>query len=108
MQFVYSISSPGVPRDQGLSLQAVATVRAPKPVQSRTLPPLVVQHPSNPETPVQAAQLSGAGGVQYERRAQCRRVSNNDKSKPLEELRSSKDRRKNPYGEATDHIDELA
>lgn len=108
MQFVYSINSPGVPRDQGLSLQAVATVRAPKPVQPRTMPPLVVQQPNAPQTPLSAAQLSGGGGVQYERRVQCRRVNSTDKNKPLEELRSKNDRRKNPYGEATDHIDELA
>lgn len=103
MQFV-----PIIPRytnvvEDRLEVKRLAAVKAAKPVQPRTLPPLVTYaHERPPEG--EPEQEERRTPLQEERRSYCRRV----KHLPvLAELRSSIDRRKHQQRgtDYPDHID---
>lgn len=103
MQFVPIIPRPRNLLEDRLEVKRLAAVKAAKPVQPRTLPPLVTyprepQHRDNPELD---RRQEGARG---ERRIYCRRVQH---LPVLEELRSAIDRRKNPQrgSDQAEHID---
>jgi hypothetical protein len=92
----------------GLEVEALAPVKAAKPVQPRTLPPLVVQPRAQPHaSPDIAGQAERRHDVQVhgERRTYCRRIEH--LPMPVE-LRAGYDRRRhNQRGDdMMDHVDE--
>ena len=103
MQFVPIIPRPRNLLEDRLEVKRLAAVKAAKPVQQRTLPPLLTyqhnsQHRDNPE------QDRRQEGAQVERRTYCRRVQH---LPVLEELRSAIDRRKQSQrgSDQAEHID---
>jgi hypothetical protein len=93
MQLVPIIPQPRVGVEDSLEVQGIAAVKRAKPVQERTLPPLLTQ-PHEP--PLQLVfEVYGEEGPQRtqlaERRIICRRLHH---LSILEELRSAIDRRK--------------
>ncbi len=94
-------------RDE-LDVYAMARVKAAKPVQARSLAPLVAPPHATPETspyldePLERRRDRHAQG---ERRTYCRRVEH---LPVLVELRSGLDRRHHTRrrGDVTDHVDE--
>ena len=108
MKYVPSLSPPiTVPGDR-LRANALARVRPAKPVQARTVPPLVThplrQHETSQEQ-IQHEERRHAEPLQEERRAYCRRVSHQP---VMEELRSAIERRRHKQrgADSTEHIDE--
>lgn len=103
MQFVPIIPRPRNLLEERLEVKRLAAVKAAKPVQPRTLPPLVsYAHEAPPRE--QELTEDRRAPLQEERRSYCRRV----KHLPvLEELRSAIDRRKNPQrsSDLAEHID---
>ena len=108
MRFVPSFPPPITVPEEGLEAKALARVKPVKPIQARTLPPLVVQRHARPENP------SGLSGQQEkrrdthvhgERRTYCRRIEH---LPILFELRSVPDRRRQRQreGDVTGHVDE--
>lgn len=109
MQLVPIIPQPRVGVEDSLEVQGVAAVKRARPVQERTLPPLVTHSPAPPSQVV--VEVSGKEGPQRtqlpERRIVCRRLHH---FTILEELRSAIDRRKHNLRNANFqlHIDEEA
>ncbi|HEU0187582.1 MAG TPA: hypothetical protein VFR06_06795 [Gallionellaceae bacterium] len=106
MQFIPIIPRAGKLLEDWLEVRRLSAVRGARPVEPRTLPPLVTparaaeRGKREPEEERRAAQ-------QGERRRYCRRVLN----RPiLEELRSALDRRKHSQrkSDQAGHIDEEA
>ncbi len=108
MQFVPIIPRPTNVLEERLEVKRLAAVKAARPVQQRTIPPLLVyaHAPPQPDATEQGRLERGEQRVplQVERRTYCRRV----KHLPvLEELRSAVDRRKHPQRgtDQPEHID---
>jgi len=93
MQLVPIIPQPKVGVEESLEVQGITAVKRAKPVQERTLPPLVTQSREPPSQLV--FEVYGEEGPQRtqlpERRFICRRFHH---LSILEELRSAIDRRK--------------
>ena len=108
MQFVPIIPRPENFLENWLEVKRLATVKAAKPVQQRTLPPLLTHAHERP----QRGQTDQGGteqeerraGLEEERRSYCRRVLH---LPVLEELRSAIDRRKHPQRDTDqqEHVD---
>jgi hypothetical protein len=109
MQLVPIIPQPRVGVEDSLEVQGIAAVKRSRPVQERTLPPLVTHSPAPPSQVV--VEVYGKEGPQRtqlaERRIICRRLHH---LSILEELRSAIDRRKHNQRNANFqlHIDEKA
>jgi len=108
MKYVPSLPPPVSGPGAGTEVEALARVRRARPVQERTLPPLVVRPHAQHEVPAE-----GAGEEQErrhdahahgERRMYCRRTEHRP---VLIELRSGRERRRHNQrkGDMTDHID---
>lgn len=109
MQLVAIIPQAKVGIEETLTVSGVAAMNPPKPVQERTLPPLLTYAHEQPVQTINETKLPVQRQVtrQAERRSVCRRVSHRS---ILEEIRSSIDRRKHQQ-RGTDlklHIDEEA
>ena len=110
MKYVPSLPLPiTVPEDR-LDVNALGRVKPAKPVQKRTLPPLINRRREQPETPpdqIQREERRHAEPLLEERRIYCRRINHYP---ILEELRSVIERRRrNLRGtDMTEHIDEEA
>jgi len=101
--------APTAPRDE-LEVEALAAVKAAKPVQPRSVPPLVVQHRMrSKESPDTSGQQNSRQEVRVhgERRTYCRRIEHLPE---FVELRAEFDRRQhNRRGDdVTEHVDEKA
>lgn len=109
MKYVPSLPPPVSGIEDWRQKRALAAVRRTKPVQPRTLPPLVIQphrsHQDVAEEPVQEVERREL--AHEERRKYCRRIS---RQPMLEELRSGVERRHNRQrgDDDVDHIDEEA
>jgi len=105
MKYVPSIPPPVTGTGTGLEVDALAAVKRAKPVQPRTLPPLVVQprHEAPPEAAGKEEKRHDPQG-HGERRVYCRRL---ERRSILVELRSEIDRRQNNQraSDITEHID---
>lgn len=107
MQIVPIIPQQKFSVEESLEVTGIAAVKPAKPVEERTLPPLVNRgheqalYPSSDISPQEKRQLI----VEEERRLVCRRIQH---LPVLEELRSSVDRRRHSMGSAEFqlHIDE--
>ena len=106
----YVPSLPPVPTGErdALDVYAMARVKAAKPVQARSLPPLVTLPHARPETSPyldEPVERRYDRHLQGERRVYCRRVEH---LPVLVELRSGLDRRhhKRRQGDTTEHVDE--
>jgi len=106
MKYVPSISPPVIGIVNRWAINGTARVKPVKPVQERTLPPLVFQpQHAPPESPPTPTEKRHAEPLQEDRRTYCRRTAH----KPvLEELRSHIDRRRHRQrgDDMTDHVDE--
>ena len=107
MQYVPSLLSPGTAPETGSEVKALAGIRRAKPVQARTLPPLVVQPHARHEAPPEAAgdeERRHDPHVHGERRLYCRRLQH---LPMLVELRSEIDRRQRNQraNDIAEHID---
>lgn len=107
MQYVPSLPSPVTAPETGPEVKALAGIKRAKPVQERTLPPLVVQPHARYEAPPEVAENEEKRHdphVHGERRLYCRRLEH---LPMLVELRSGKDRRRHNQraGDITEHID---
>lgn len=113
MQYVPSLTPPVTAPETGLEVKAPAGVKRAKPVQERTLPPLVVQpHARHVAPPEVAGKEESAGKeekrhdphVHGERRLYCRRLEH---LPMLVELRSEIDRRRRNQraSDIAEHID---
>jgi len=94
MQYVPSLPPPVTGAEVGLEVNALAGVQRAKPVQERTLPPLVVQPHARHEVPAEVAENEEKRHdphVHGERRLYCRRLEH---LPMLVELRSEIDRRR--------------
>ncbi len=103
MQFVPIIPRPRDLLEERLEVKRLAAVRAAKPVQPRTLPPLLTYaHEPPPREQQESAERRAP--LQDERRIYCRRVRH---LPVLEELRSAIERRKNSQrgSDQSEHID---
>ena len=108
MRFVPSLPPPITVAKEGLELKALARVKPAKPVQARTLPPLVVQRHARSEAPrdhTGQQERRHDAQVHGERRTYCRRIEH---LPILVELRSGIDRRRQKQrgGDLTEHVDE--
>jgi hypothetical protein len=107
MKFVPSLPPVTAVTKDELEMEALAAVKAAKPVQPRTLPPLVVQpharHQASPD--IAGQQKPYDVRVHGERRIYCRRIEH---LPILVDLRSGFDRRRhNQRGDdMTEHVDE--
>ena len=108
MQFVPIIPQQKFSVEEGLGVKGIAAVKPVKPVEERTLPPMVKyaqrQH-SHASSEIRRDEKRQAA-QQEERRILCRRLQH---LPVLEELRSSVDRRRHNQ-RSTDlqlHIDEV-
>ena len=107
MKYVPSISPPVTSTGTGLEVQALAGIKRAKPVQARTLPPLVVQPHARHEAPPEAIaneEKRHDPHVHGERRTYCRRTEH---LPILVELRSGMERRRHNQraSDMTEHID---
>ena len=111
MKFVPSLPPPVTSAELGLEVKALAGVQRAKPVQARTLPPLVIQpharHVAPPEVAEKAAgkeEKRHDPHVHGERRLYCRRIEH---LPILVELRSEIDRRRRNQraSDMAEHID---
>ena len=110
MKIVPSLPPVATAEKIDLDVEALAPVKAAKPVQPRTLPPLVVQPRVQPHaTPDKAEHEEKRHDVQVhgERRTYCRRIEH---LPMLVELRSGFDRRRHNQREddIKEHVDEQA
>ena len=108
MRYVPSIRTPVVIAKEGLRVKELVRVAPAKPVQERTLPPLIVQrHAPLKETfvPDVSEEMRHDPHLHGERRTYCRRTVH---LPILVELRSSIDRRryKQRDDDMTEHVDE--
>jgi len=107
MKYVPSLTSPVTSPTTGMEVRALAGIKRSKPVQARTLPPLVVQPHVRHEA---SSGVSEKEERRYdplahgERRSYCRRIEHRP---VLIELRSSIERRRHNQraGDITEHID---
>lgn len=109
MKIVPDLPPPITVVKDRLEVQALTEVKPAKPVQARTLPPLVVQRHKRHEAPSDLAGLQEKRHdthVHGERRTYCRRIEH---LPFLVELRSLTDRRRHKQreGDATEHVDEV-
>lgn len=113
MQYVPSLTPPVTAPETGPEVKALAGVQRAKPVQERTLPPLVVQPHARHVAPPEVAGKEEAAGkeekrhdphVHGERRLYCRRL---ERLPMLVELRSEIDRRRRNQraSDIAEHID---
>lgn len=113
MKFVPSLPPPVTGTELGLEVKALAAVQRAKPVQARTLPPLVMQPHARHEAPPEVAEKEEDSGkeekrhdphVYGERRLYCRRL---ERLPMLVELRSEIDRRRRNQrvSDIAEHID---
>lgn len=105
MQFIPIIPRSGKLLEDWLEVKRLAAVRASRPAEPRSLPPLVHQ-PSHPQLrQLDAVHEERRTPDQPERRKYCRRIQ---KLPVLEELRSSVERRKHDQrgSDPASHIDE--
>lgn len=103
MKFVPSLPPPGITGiGRGLAVNRLTAVGAVKPVQPRTLPPLVVQPHEQHE--MHEVERRFDRHLQGERRVYCRRVQH---LPVLVEFRSGLDRRRHSQreGDQTEHVD---
>ncbi|MDP2694121.1 MAG: hypothetical protein Q8O58_04535 [Gallionella sp.] len=108
MKYVPSLPPPVTGVETGLEVKALARVKRAKPVQARTLPPLVVQPHARHEAPPEVAgneEKRHDPHVHGERRIYCRRIEH---LPILVELRSGIDRHRHNQraGDIAEHIDE--
>ena len=103
MQFVPIIPGPRNLLEERLEVKRLAAVKAARPVQPRTLPPLRTHPHQAPHREITEQERRHAA-PQTERRSYCRRVQH---LPVLEELRSAIDRRKNSQRgtDQPEHID---
>ena len=110
MKYVPSLPPPATAPTDSLGAKALTRVRPVKPVQSRTLPPLITRRRQYPEAPpdtIPHDERRHAEPLPGERRKYCRRINH----QPItEELRSAMERRrqKQRISDSTEHIDEEA
>ncbi|HEU0233578.1 MAG TPA: hypothetical protein VFQ94_00400 [Gallionella sp.] len=107
MQYVPSLPPPVTAPETGPEVKALAGIKRAKPVQARTLPPLVVQpHARREATPDAAGKEEKRHNphVYGERRIYCRRI---ERLPMLVELRSEIDRRRRNQraSDIAEHID---
>lgn len=107
MKYVPNLPPPATVPGTEPEVQALAGIKRPKPVQARTLPPLVVQPHARREAPVEAAgkeEKRHDPHVHGERRVYCRRI---ERLPILVELRSEIERRRHNQraDDMTEHID---
>ncbi len=107
MKYVPSLPPPVTGAGAELEVKAMAGVQRTKPVQARTLPPLVVQPHARYETPPNAVakeEKRHDPHVHGERRTYCRRVEH---LPILVELRSGTERRRHNQraSDMTEHVD---
>lgn len=107
MKYVPEPPQPTTVPVTGAEVKALAGVRHAKPVQERTLPPMVVQRRTQHAVHPEAAGNEEKGynpRFHGERRAYCRRV---ERLPIILELRSGEDRRRHNQriGDLTEHVD---
>jgi len=107
MKYVPSLPQPVVGMGTGLEVKALAGIRRTKPVQARTLPPLVVQPHSQREGEPDITDQQDRRHephIHGERRTYCRRIEH---LTVLIDLRSEIDRRRHNQreGDTVEHID---
>ena len=107
MRFVPDLPPPITVGKEGLEVKALTQVKAARPVQARTLPPLVLQQPTLLEEasdPVELEENRHDSHFHGERRMYCRRI---EQLPILVELRSGIDRRRHKRRDVdeTEHID---
>ena len=107
MKYVPSLPPPATGAVAGLEVKALAGIKRPRPVQARTLPPLVVQPHTRHEAPAGTAveeEKRHDPHVHGERRVYCRRIEH---LPVLVELRSGMERRRHNQraGDITEHVD---
>ena len=107
MKYVPSLPPPVTGVGAGLEVKALAGIKRVKPVQARTLPPLVVQPHTRHETPAVTAKKEEKRHdphVHGERRIYCRRIEH---LPILVELRSGMERRRHNQraDDITEHVD---
>lgn len=105
MQFIPIIPRAGKLLEDWLEVRRLAAVRASRPVEPRSLPPLVRLPPHLQHRQIEAVQDERRMPGQIERRRYCRRI----RGLPiLEELRSCIERRKHSQrgSDPATHIDE--
>lgn len=107
MKYVPSLPPPVVGVETGLEVKALTGIKRAKPVQARTLPPLVVQPHSQREGEPDTADQQERRyepHIHGERRTYCRRIEH---LPILIELRSGIDRRRHNQreGDTVEHID---
>jgi len=107
MKYVPSLPSPATGAEIGLEVKALAGVQRAKPVQARTLPPLVMQPHARHVPPPEVAgkeEKRHDPHVHGERRLYCRRL---ERLPMLVELRSEMDRRRRNQraSDIAEHID---
>jgi hypothetical protein len=109
MKYVPSLPPPAGGLEKRREVQALTRVKPARPVQSRTLPPQVIQPRREPQEIASKAaeELERREPAREERRKYCRRVSHQTM---LEELRSGLERRRHKQRkrDPTEHIDEQA
>jgi len=109
MKIVPSLPPATAVTKHEFEVEALAAVKAAKPVQPRTLPPLVVQPRARPKASPdipERQQRRHDAGIHGERRTYCRRIEH---LPALLELRSGFERRRhNQRGDdMTGHVDEI-
>lgn len=107
MKFTPDLPPPATVAEAGLEVKALAGVQRAKPVQARTLPPLVVQPHARHEAPPEVAgkeEKRHNPHVYGERRIYCRRI---ERLPMLVELRSEIDRRRRNQraSDIAEHVD---
>jgi|SRR3989338_5936029 len=107
MKYVPSLPPPVTGAGAGLEVKALVGIKRAKPVQARTLPPLVVQPHARHETPAVTAgkeEKRHDPHVHGERRIYCRRIEH---LPILVELRSGMERRRHNQraDDITEHVD---
>jgi hypothetical protein len=109
MKYVPSLAPVVTGATDSLDVYPLSSVKPAKPVQERTLPPLVVHRPMKLDAaPAENAVQQEKRHVppaQADRRTYCRRI---DHPSLLAELRSrlERRRRKQRMGDTTEHVDE--
>lgn len=110
MKYVPSISPPTTAPRDSFGVKALTRIKSVKPVQERTLPPLITLRHKHPEALPDTSphdERRHAEPLQEERRTYCRRINHQP---VMEELRSAIERRRHKLrgSDSTEHIDEEA
>lgn len=110
MKYVPSLPPPITAPADSFGVKALTRVKSVRPVQERTLPPLVTQRHNYSEAPpdtIQHDERRHAEPLPEERRVCCRRINH---LPVMEELRSAIERRRHKQrgSDSTEHIDEEA